>query len=117
MRIEFDYNIDTEARMTIDDEALKMILNYIAYDIRDLGEAEIIEMAQCIGEIANAIERIDQEKKKLDEEPEEKIVRCGECVFSEEEGGGIACTRTKDGIIRCELDYCSMGHLHEEDAE
>lgn len=117
MRIEFEYTLDTAARMTIDDEALKMILNYIAYDIRDLAEAEIIEMAQCIGEIAKAIERIDQEKKKLEQEPEERIVRCGECIFSQAEAGALACTRTKDGILRCELDYCSMGRLHEEDAE
>lgn len=71
MRIEFEYILDTAARMTIDEEALKMILNYIVYDIRDLPEAEIIEMAKCVGEIAQAIAKLDAEKKAAEEAKKE----------------------------------------------
>lgn len=67
MIIEFDYTSRNTARMTFDDEALKMILNYIVYDIRDLAEAEIIEVAQCVGAIAQAIAKLEAEKKAEEE--------------------------------------------------
>lgn len=113
MKIEYFYDKNGKATMELDAEALRT-LEAALIDLLKGGELstdDLEEICKSITEIVHALDRLSEQ------EPEERIVRCGECVFSEEEGGGIACTRTKDGIIRCELDYCSMGHLHEEDAE
>lgn len=111
MKIEFSYTTDRSAHMDLDADALRTLEAAIIDDIKgaDVSDDHLTALCLCVTEIVHALDRLSEQ------EPEERIVRCGECVFATEEGGAIVCTRTKDGILRCGLDYCSMGHLHEEE--
>lgn len=117
MKIEYNYTSQNVVHIALDAAALRILEHSLLEALKgaELDRQEIVEICLSISEIVKALDRLAEEAQ--DKEKEERIVHCGECVFSEEEDGGIACTRTKDGIIRCELDYCSMGHLHGEDEE
>ena len=105
MKIEHNYISQNVAHMDLDAAALRILEHSLLEALKgaELDRQEIVEICLSISEIVKALDRLAEEAP--DKEEEDKIVRCGNCIHYVDE----TCNKTKDGIIRSEFDFCSLG--------